>query len=173
MNPNSINSRRRDAFTLIELIIATAVAALLVVGVYGAVVSTQREAKREAARSRSAAIRLTGLELLRADWRARVEADAEARPDGGGVLRLVTTGDALSLVSEFARASEVSYAVTEAGLVRREGTGSLTVELLLLEPPVRLEFLGLNGWSGPVPSEPLALGLVLGEGAEAERVVIR
>lgn len=129
-------------FTLVEVMVAVAVSALLVLGVSAATQATVKTAERQKAEAIDGERRARAVELLRQDWRGRTKfaKPSMAPPAGTRVLILTTTSDA---VSSTARATRmVTYTASEKGLFRGEGNS----ESLLLPGPVVMEFWDGSGW---------------------------
>jgi len=147
----------RQGFTLVELLVAVTVSALLVTSVAGAIHSTLRTARGQESDSRVEERSARALELLRDDWRGRVRAvtDHEAvksRPAGSTVLVLVTTADSLS-GARLQR--EVVYEASEKGF-KRSADGR---EIVLIESPVTLDFFDGATWRTDGSGFPRAIRL--------------
>jgi prepilin-type N-terminal cleavage/methylation domain-containing protein len=146
----------RAGFTLVEVMVAVAVAALLILGVSAATQSTVKTAERQKSEARQEEQRARAVELLRQDWLGRVKIlkPSPAPPVGVRTLLLSTTADSLSNQ----RATRlVTWTASEKGLSRSEGKGELT----MLPAPVSLDFWdGVTWRSEPSPSSP-AIRLIL------------
>jgi prepilin-type N-terminal cleavage/methylation domain-containing protein len=133
----------RAGFTLVEVMVAVAVASLLIVGVTASTQATIRTAERQKSDAQAAEQRSRAVELLRQDWRGRVRLVTPALPPPVGVRMLVmtTTSDPVSATN--GRGSRlVTYTASEKGLFRKEGDA----ELSLLNGPVQLDFWDGAAW---------------------------
>jgi len=150
-------------FTLVEVMVAVAVTALLVLGVSAAVRGAVDSAKVREAGARLDERRGRAVELLRADWKSRLLIRPAPYGPGESSFALVSTAD--SLAGE--RSSEVVYAASEKGLARREGKEGI----LLVPEPVQLEFWDGVSWAKEPRKGIVALRLILNR--PAETIVIR
>ncbi len=143
-------------FTLVEVMVAVAVAALLLTGVAGASQASLQAARRQKEIGRREVSLERALEILQADWRGRVKLKKLDPVPGLQGFRLETSSDSLGKGATRATLV-VDYLASERGLVRRE-SGS---ELVLLTGPLKLEFWDRHAWrlepAGPV----LALRVML------------
>jgi prepilin-type N-terminal cleavage/methylation domain-containing protein len=132
----------RGGFTLVEVMVAVAISALLILGVAAATQATVKTAERQKSDAREGEQRARAIELLRQDWRGRTKIvkPSMAPPAGTRVLILTTTSDAVSSAARAIRL--VTYTVSEKGLTRSEGS----VESLLLPGPVGMEFWDGIAW---------------------------
>jgi len=132
----------RGGFTLVEVMVAVAISALLILGVAAATQATVKTAERQKSDAREGEQRARAIELLRQDWRGRTKIGKPAMtpPAGSRVLILTTTSDAVSSTSRAIR--RVTYTVSENGLSRSEGSA----ESLLLPGPVGMEFWDGAAW---------------------------
>jgi prepilin-type N-terminal cleavage/methylation domain-containing protein len=133
----------RDGFTLVEVMVAVAIASLLIVGVTASTQATVRTANRQRLDARAEEGRARAAELFGQDWRGRLTASMP-RPEPPATLRpLVLSTTADSLRSSGARGARlVSYTVTEKGLFRKEGD----TQVLLLPGPLRMDFWDGVAW---------------------------
>jgi prepilin-type N-terminal cleavage/methylation domain-containing protein len=156
---------RRSGFTLVELMVAVTISALLVTSVAGATHSTLRTARSQESAGRAEERFARALEILRDDWRGRmrVVADHEAvktRAAGSTVLVLVTTADSL----EGTRLQQqVIYEASEKGLRRRDRSGGFT----LLKGAVSLDFWDGSAWRTDGSGLPRALRIRGATGEES------
>jgi prepilin-type N-terminal cleavage/methylation domain-containing protein len=132
----------RGGFTLVEVMVAVAISALLILGVSAATQATVKSAERQKSDAREGERRARAIELLRQDWRGRtrIVKPSMVPPAGTRVLILTTTSDAVS--STFRAGRLVTYTVSERGLSRSEGSS----ESLLLPGPVGMEFWDGAAW---------------------------
>jgi prepilin-type N-terminal cleavage/methylation domain-containing protein len=161
-------SRAEGGFTLVEVLVAVGIAALLVVGVSAATQSTVRTAERQKTEARQDERRARAIELLRQDWREKTKLlkPTVSPPQGTRAFLMVTVAD--SIDSPTTRSGEfVTYTASEKGLSRR---GSRS-EASLLSDPVVLEFWDGVAWRTEPQKKTLALKLTL-TGPE-ESVVLR
>ena len=156
---------RKAGFTLIEVVIAVAISASLVGAVYAALVSTTRTAHRQERDAGEDARRMRVIEILRADFRGRQELKVE-----GGSVTCQTTSDGLSPYW-ITRGTEVSYEVSENGLLRREGEGDAATEIILTQSPVVFQFLEKGIWREAGAEDPEAIRVIFDSPLEV--VVIR
>jgi len=144
----------RDGFTLVEVLVAVAVASLLILGVTASTGSAVRTAERQRTEARAEEERARAVELVREDWRGRLRVfrPATAPPVGVRVLQMSTTAD--SVAASGGRGIRlVTYTASEKGLARSEGGA----ELLLLRCPVEMDC-----WDGAVwRPEPIGRQSVL------------
>lgn len=157
--------RKDRGFTLIEVVIAVAIASSLVAAVYTALASTSRTAERQMRHARRDARRIRAIEILRADFRGRVELETE-----GETIILKTTADGFSPY-QAARSGLVTYSVQEEGLVRTEGEGDMAMEVLLTKEPVEFQFWEEGMWRKTLKEEALAVRVIFLEPLDV--VVIR
>jgi prepilin-type N-terminal cleavage/methylation domain-containing protein len=139
-----------DGFTLIEVVVAISVSAMLAAGVWSTLVSTTRLAETRKADSDVLMARQRALELLRDDFRGRVTDGRDRKlravaKDGAVALAMTTTTDALASGGA-QRTTEVSYMASGAGLKRQESGIEGSVVMPLLKESVSVEFGGLRGW---------------------------
>ncbi len=123
-------------FTLVEVMVALAVSALLVTGVWAATNAAVQAADRRKTGAREEERMSRTLELLRDDWRGRTRLmkPEPPAPAGTTMLLLSTTSDSISPAG--GRSSkEIRYVASEKGLLRQEGG----TQILLVERPARLE----------------------------------
>jgi prepilin-type N-terminal cleavage/methylation domain-containing protein len=153
----------KSGFTLIEVMVAVAVASLLIVGVSASAQSTIRTAERQMADARTAEERGRGIELLRADWRGRVKVLKPSRtpPIGTRSFVLIGTGDAICPQGG-CRGGTVTYSASEQGFWRMEQGAPL----LLLKGPVLPEFWDGLSWTSELPRRTVALRLQFGDPPE-------
>lgn len=160
----------RAGFTLIEMVIAVAIAALLVSSVYAALVATSRSAEAEAERARGIALRARALSVLKNDLRGRIALKVESSGDGARLV-LSTTADGL-LPHETKRGIvTVTYLTKEKGLHRSEISALGPVEMLLLAEPVKFEFLEKFAWTSKPLGELEAVRVKVGD--PAEEILVR
>ena len=128
-------------FTLVEVMVAVAIGALLILGVSAATQSTVKTSERQKADARLEEQRARAVELLRQDWRGRVRIlkPATTPPAGVRMVLLSTTAD--SLTNSRATRS-VTWTASGKGLLRKEGS----VETVLLPGPVGLDFWDGIAW---------------------------
>lgn len=166
--------KRRDAgFTLIEMVIAVAVAVLLVGGVYSAVVSSARTAERQAMDARKESVRALAIEIIKADLRGRAKVKAEPLKGGQGtvVTLLGTTADGLAFGDPPRSVPEIRYIVSEQGLKCSSGKKENGVGMTLLEGPVRMEFWTAGAWRTIPIGEPSAVRVLVSDPIEI--IVVR
>lgn len=133
----------KAGFTLVEVMVAVAVASLLIVGVAASTQATIRTAERQKSDARAEEQRARGLELLRQDWRGRVRLikPAMTPPQGVRLLMMTTSADPVSTPN--GRGIRlVTYTASEKGLMRKEGDA----EWSLLPGPLTLEFWDGAAW---------------------------
>jgi len=133
----------RAGFTLVEVMVAVAVASLLIVGVTASTQATIRTAERQKSDAQAAEQRSRAVELLRQDWRGqvRIVKPAMAPPSGVRMLLLATTSDPVSTAN--GRGTRlVTYTASEKGLFRKEGGA----ELPLVTGPVQMDFWDGVAW---------------------------
>ena len=158
--------RSRRGFTLIEMAIAVAISALLVGGIYEALVSSQRTAEALGMDSGKEAARTRAVELLKADLRARLKLKVTPGKEDSAALLLSTTSDTLA-VGELKRALEdIRYTASPAGLRREEGKSG---PIELSTGAVAFEFWEQAAWRKQTPGDPLAIRVLF---AEPEEVVV-
>jgi len=158
----------RGGFTLVEMMIAVAISAILVGGIYSALVSSQTAAAGQAQDAARDAARMRAAELLRGDLRARLKLKMQSGPQESCTLTIATTADSLTL-GEMTRATgEVRYTASPLGLKRGEGKGP---ETELATGPVLIEVWENGGWRREAGPSPLALRVSFSD--PAERMVIR
>ena len=159
--------KSRAGFTLVEVVIAMAIASSLVAAVYAALVSSTRTAERQKKDSLKGSRRMRTIEVLRADFRGRVDLKVK-----GSDVICQSTADELSW-GPAKRASEVRYVASEEGLVRTQGAGEMMSEILLLQEPVFFEFWSEGMWRKTVSDkeEVAAVRVVFTDPLEA--IVIR
>jgi prepilin-type N-terminal cleavage/methylation domain-containing protein len=148
----------RTGFTLVEVMVAVTIAALLILGVSAATQSTIKSAERQKSEARQEEQRARAVELLRQDWRGRVKImkPVAAPPAGTRILILSTTADSVSVTN--ARASRlVSWTASEKGLSRKEAE----VDSGMLPGPVVLEFWDGVAWRPEPGGAQPAVRLVL------------
>ncbi len=160
--------RKNEGFTLIEMMIAIGIATMLVGGIYGALVSTQRTAGMLAEDEVKDSARSRAVELLRGDFRARGSLKVEAGAEDWCTLTLSSTSDALSLGALRRSVAEIHYAASPKGLSRAEGKGS---GVDLATGPVVVEFWDRGAWRKQSGDAPLAVRVTFSE--PSERVVLR
>lgn len=156
----------RAGFTLVEVMVAVAVASLLILGVSAATQSTVKTADRQKREARREEERSRATELLRQDWRGRIKVlkPSPSPPAGTRVLLLVTTADSLA----GGRSTRlVTWTASEKGLARREGA----IETPLLPGPLSLEFWDGAAWRSEPAGMASAVRLILQD--PAETVVLR
>lgn len=155
-------------FTLIEVAIAVAISAVLVGGIYAALVSTQRTSAIQAMDAGKEASRMRAVELLKSDLRARLSMKMAPGVEGGTALTLSTTADSVALGEMKRMLNEVRYIASEKGLKRQEGKGS---ELDLGTGEVAFEFWEKGAWRKSALGDPLAVRVIFATPQEA--LVIR
>jgi len=159
--------RNDQGFTLVEMMIAVAISAMLVGGIYAALVASQRTAGALAIDEARDAARMRAVELLRGDLRARLKFKAEPGSEESCTMILSSTSDGLSLGEMKRSVDEVRYTASPKGLKRAEGKGP---ETELAMGPVILEFWENGAWRKQAASGPLAVRVTFSE--PPERVVI-
>jgi len=133
----------KAGFTLVEVMVAVAIASLLIVGVAASTQGTIRTAERQKSDAKSEELRARAIELFRQDWRGRVRVvkPALSPPVGVGVLAMSTTADSLAAPND--RGTRlVRYTVSEKGLSRNEGQADLS----LLPGPVLIDYWDGVAW---------------------------
>lgn len=133
----------RAGFTLVEVMVAVAVASLLIVGVTASTQATIRTAERQKSDARAEEQRARAIELFRQDWRGRVRVIKPplSPPAGTRLLMMTTTADPVATPN--GRGTRlVTYTASEKGLSRKEGDA----ESPLLPGPVLLEFWDGVAW---------------------------
>jgi prepilin-type N-terminal cleavage/methylation domain-containing protein len=140
----------KAGFTLIEVVVAISISAMLAAGVWSTLISTTRIAETRKADSDILMARQRALELLRDDFRGRVVDGRDRKlkamaKDGAVVLAMITTTDSLASGGT-QRTTEVSYMASGAGLKRQESGLEGSVVMPLLKEPVIVEFGGVRGW---------------------------
>ncbi len=154
--------RRRAGFTLIEMVIAVAVAALLVSGVYATLVATTRTAEADTKRAHAAGLRARALSILQSDLRGRTALKVEQSGDGAKLV-LTTTSDGLSPHEIRRGLISVTYQAKEEGLLRSEPTAAGVIEVLLLAEPVRFGFLEKGAWTAKPSGDVQAVLVKVGD----------
>jgi prepilin-type N-terminal cleavage/methylation domain-containing protein len=154
-------------FTLVEVMVALAVSALLVLGVSAATQSTVKTAESQKAAARVDEERTRALELLRQEWRGRLKIlkPLAPPPEGTQVLALSTTADSVASGARTTR--QVIWIASEKGLARKEGE----IESVLVQGPIALEFWDGVAWRAD-PVGPSSALRVLFQKPE-ETVVLR
>lgn len=150
-------------FTLLEMMIAVAITAVLVVGVSTATLGLTRSAEGRREEARRQERRARAVELLSRDWRGRLRliSPAERAPAGTSILALSTSSDA---IGGGARAvNDVRWSASERGLTRKEGGQ----ELRLLEEPVALDAWTGQAWTRDIRGTVKALRITFGRPFEA------
>jgi prepilin-type N-terminal cleavage/methylation domain-containing protein len=157
---------REGGFTLIEVMVAVAITATLVVGVSAATLGLTRSAEGRRADARRDERRARAIELLSRDWRGRTRliVPAERPPAGTSTLALATTSDAIGSAAR--SGADVRWSASDQGLWRREGGRALA----LLSEPVVLEAWTGQAWTRDIRGVAKALRLTFT--APAEVVVI-
>lgn len=133
----------RAGFTLVEVMVAVAVAALLIGGVTASIQATVRTAERQKSDARAEERRARAVELFRDEWRGRLAVGRPpiAPPAGTRAFMLSTTAD--SIAEAGARGIRlVTYEASENGLSRREGAA----QVLLLPGLVEIDFWDGVAW---------------------------
>lgn len=151
-------------FTLVEIMVAVAVSALLVLGVSAATQSSALIADRQKVEARVHEERARAVELLRQDWRGRTKIlkPTSSTAEESKALVLETTADSLLNVRS---TREVAWKVSAKGLERREGP----VETTILRGSLSLEFWDGVVWGADPARNSTAIRLVL---RDPEEVVI-
>jgi prepilin-type N-terminal cleavage/methylation domain-containing protein len=161
--------KRNDrGFTLVEMMIAVAISAMLVGGIYAALVSSQRTAGALALDEARDAARMRAVELIRSDLRARLKIKAEPGSGESCTMILSTTSDGLALGAMKRSVEEVRYTASPKGLKRVEEQGA---ETELATGPVILEFWENGAWRKQSGPGPVAVRVIFSD--PTERVVIR
>jgi prepilin-type N-terminal cleavage/methylation domain-containing protein len=151
-------------FTLVEVMVAVGIAALLITGVAAVTQSTIRTIERQKSDAREQEQRARAIEILRQDWRGRVR--ILPSPAATRKLVLVTTAD--GLVDPSRRSiREVTYAASDKGFLRLE-EGS---ETALIEGSVQMEFWDGLAWRSDPGAAFSVLRLLLEK--PSETVVLR
>jgi prepilin-type N-terminal cleavage/methylation domain-containing protein len=133
----------KSGFTLVEVMVAVAIAALLIVGVSASTQASIRTAERQKAGSRADEVRSRTVELFREDWRGRIRIVRPSAPDPAGIRTLALSTTADSLLSQSSRSVRVvTYSASEKGLSRVEGES----ETPLCPGPVKLDFWNGVAW---------------------------
>ncbi len=153
-------------FTLIEVMVAVAITAVLGIAVSAAAAGLARSAEGRGKEARREERRSRGVELLSQDWRGRTRliVPVERSPAGTSVLALATTSDALGTVGR--TGSDVRWFASERGLSRREADRVWPV----IEESVVLEVWTGQGWTREIQGVAKALRLTFR--SPAEQVVI-
>jgi prepilin-type N-terminal cleavage/methylation domain-containing protein len=155
-------------FTLVEMAIAVAISAILVGGIYEALVSSQRTAEAQGLGAAKAAGRMRAIELLKTDLRARLKMKVETTAEGGTMIALASTADSIAMGEMKRMLEDVRYTATSKGLKRREGKSA---ELDLVTGAVTFQFWEKGAWRNTVVGEALALRVNFSD--PEETVVIR
>jgi prepilin-type N-terminal cleavage/methylation domain-containing protein len=158
----------RSGFTLIEVMVAIAIASLLIMGVTTSTQATLRTAERQKSDARAEEERARAIEVLRQDWRGRVRLILPMTPPPAGVriLSMTSTGDSVARPGGRG-VGLVTYTASEKGLIRKEGE----TDLPLLPGPVQLEFWDGVAWRAEPGGKQAAVRLQLQN--PEETVVIR
>jgi len=155
----------KSGFTLIEMVIAIGIAALLVMAVYSALVSSSHIAERQAADGGRESIRARAVDLLRADLRSRTSLKVEARADGGAALDLESLGDSIGSGQTRRVLGKVRYVASSKGLTREEGKGESL--LVLATGAAALEFWENGDWRKATGGSPVAIRISFSDPAES------
>jgi prepilin-type N-terminal cleavage/methylation domain-containing protein len=167
----------RAGFTLVEMVIAVAIATMLVSGVYAALVSTSGTADRQGADAKGEELRMRAVELMRRDLRGRMKIVVDATlletvAEGSSAFTCQTTADSLGTGQALSRGGvEVRYTASPKGITRQESPKSGRKELVLLEEPTRFEYWIGNLWKATGKGEVSAVRVIF-EGPP-ETVVFR
>jgi prepilin-type N-terminal cleavage/methylation domain-containing protein len=148
----------KAGFTLVEVMVAVGVSALLIVGVVGVTRSTVEVGERQNADARRDERRSRGIEVLRQDWRERLRLLKPEKDPPAGVQQfsLMTAADGVSGDGS-RRACTATITASDRGLYRKEGTS----ELLLIPGSVTVQFWDGASWNSDVPRQALSLRLLL------------
>jgi prepilin-type N-terminal cleavage/methylation domain-containing protein len=157
----------KRGFTLIEVLIASTVTALLVVGVLAGMHGSARSAETWRGDSRREERRELTVELLRRDWRSRtrIVVTEGASPAGTTMIAFASVSD--SLAGAKRAQVPVRYSASSHGLVRHEGGR----DAHLLNEPVILEAWNGEAWGAEARGDITALRLTLS--GPSESVIIR
>ncbi|HEX7900571.1 MAG TPA: prepilin-type N-terminal cleavage/methylation domain-containing protein [Planctomycetota bacterium] len=150
-------------FTLIEVMVAVAITAILTLGVSAATLGLTRSAEDSREHARREERRSRAAELIAQDWRGRTRliVPAERPPAGTSVLALATTSDAFATGAR--AGSDIRWIASDRGLSRREGGRIMP----LLDEPVILEAWTGQAWTREIRGAAKALRLTLAEPAES------
>ncbi len=157
----------KRGFTLVEVMVAVAITATLVLGVSAATLGLTRSAEGRRGEARREERRSRVVELLKEDWRGRTRliVPAERPPVGTSVLAFSTTSDALGAGSR--AGADLRWVASERGLARQEGGRTVP----LLDGPVTLEAWTGKAWTSDFRGSILALRL--GFASPAEHVIVK
>lgn len=152
--PPKPGGRRRKGeggFTLIEMVVAVAVATMLVVGVSSALHATKEVADRQQARAREQATRARAIEVLRRDFRGRVKVKGDAAPRLAGledwtVFICSTTADSILTGDAKRGVREARYVASGGGLEREESGSAGKAKTTLADGGVTMEFWDGRAW---------------------------
>ena len=150
---------KRAGFTLLEMTIAVAVTALLVVSVSAATAGLARSVASSSEESRLESQRARLVQILTADWRLRIRILPTEKNDE--ILRLVTSSDSLG-APEQRTVGDVRYFQTDNGLVREEAGRQL-----LLGGLWTIQFWDGRAWLARPSLRVLALSLQFGDHSES------
>lgn len=172
-----MSTERRVGFTMIEIVIAMAVAIILLAAVHSTVQAMTRSAQRIQDEHAEQARLQRFIEILRRDLQGWYEKSENAPPAASAVdaekpfLRFTTTADSLSpSENEAARAGEIQYALRRSEsrieVVRKETNSGATTDVVVWDTQqiVTIDFQKNNVWV-PDWSEkdrPKCVRLILG-----------
>jgi prepilin-type N-terminal cleavage/methylation domain-containing protein len=158
----------KEGFTLVEVMVAVAISALLIMGVSAATQSTLKTAERQKADAREQEQRARAIDVLREDWRGRIRITKPltAAPVGSHVLILSSTSD--GLLQGNSRGSRlITWTSSEKGLSRKEGGQ----ESVLLPGAVVMEFWDGVAWRAEPRGMETSIRVILQD--PQETVVLR
>jgi prepilin-type N-terminal cleavage/methylation domain-containing protein len=138
-----VRRRGTGGFTLVEVLVAVTVTAILVTGVWTVTGSIVRTAARQKEASDREERLSQAIELLRQDWRGRLLLSRVEPPAPAGTRAFLVTSTADGVLPGLPRAAKrVVYTASDQGLVRREGGTAIR----LLEVPARFEYWDGIAW---------------------------
>jgi prepilin-type N-terminal cleavage/methylation domain-containing protein len=179
LNVSRDRTSRSAGFTLIEVVVATAVATVLILATASLTTTLATAAARQKAASSAQGRRALALALLRHDFGGRLAvAPAQgARGDSDGSTRQIefsTTADAFGREGQGRFQRHLQYRAGPQGLWRGESETGSTPVVPVLEEPVTFDFWDpvSKSWADQPSPRTTALRLTFLR-VPAERVIVR
>lgn len=157
----------RDGFTLIEVLIAVAITAIIAVTVSTTAAALSRTVQSRSGESRRDERRARVVDILAHDWRGRTQVLSEPPSDSSDAVSVAFSTTTDPLASAARATPKVRYIASPEGLWREEGSSRID----LLDEPVVLEFSNGEQWRTTPAGPVFALRLTFK--APAETVVLR